>query len=82
MSPTPIRLAINGFGRIGRLTMRALLARPDSPLQVVAINDLGSCPPAPFVKIRFCAWAGDFDATLDGDHMQVGQHRPLLLSEQ
>ena len=33
-----IKIAINGFGRIGRLTFRALLAKPD--IEVVAINDL------------------------------------------
>ena len=33
------RIAINGFGRIGRNTLRALLER-DSDLEVVAINDL------------------------------------------
>lgn len=46
-----LRVALNGFGRIGRLTLRALLERssqklPDSPdlssLEIVAINDLGS----------------------------------------
>jgi glyceraldehyde 3-phosphate dehydrogenase len=34
------RVAINGFGRIGRLVARALLARQDSALELVAINDL------------------------------------------
>ncbi len=34
------RVAINGFGRIGRLVARALLAKPDSGLELVAINDL------------------------------------------
>ncbi len=33
-----IRVAINGFGRIGRLTTRVLLQNPD--IEVVAINDL------------------------------------------
>jgi len=33
-----LRVAINGFGRIGRLTARVLLQRPD--VQLVAINDL------------------------------------------
>ncbi|AGL18658.1 type I glyceraldehyde-3-phosphate dehydrogenase [Actinoplanes sp. N902-109] len=33
------RIAINGFGRIGRLVLRALLER-DSKLEVVAVNDL------------------------------------------
>ncbi|AFM00560.1 MULTISPECIES: type I glyceraldehyde-3-phosphate dehydrogenase [Desulfitobacterium] len=36
-----VRIAINGFGRIGRLSMRAILERK-SPIDIVAINDLGS----------------------------------------
>jgi glyceraldehyde 3-phosphate dehydrogenase len=36
-----IKVAINGFGRIGRLVARAVLANPDSGLELVAINDLG-----------------------------------------
>jgi glyceraldehyde 3-phosphate dehydrogenase len=36
-----IRVAINGFGRIGRLVMRAALEHPDKELEVVGINDLG-----------------------------------------
>ena len=35
-----IKVAINGFGRIGRLVARAILARPESGLELVAINDL------------------------------------------
>jgi glyceraldehyde 3-phosphate dehydrogenase len=34
------RVAINGFGRIGRLVARAILAKQDSGLELVAINDL------------------------------------------
>jgi len=34
------RVAINGFGRIGRLVARALLEKADSGLELVAINDL------------------------------------------
>jgi glyceraldehyde 3-phosphate dehydrogenase len=34
------RVAINGFGRIGRLVARAILERKDSGLELVAINDL------------------------------------------
>ena len=35
-----IKVAINGFGRIGRLVARAILERNDSGLDLVAINDL------------------------------------------
>ena len=37
-----IRVAINGFGRIGRLIMRAALEHQEKPLQIVGVNDLGS----------------------------------------
>ena len=36
------RIAINGFGRIGRNVLRALQERGDKDMQVVAINDLSS----------------------------------------
>jgi glyceraldehyde 3-phosphate dehydrogenase len=35
-----VRVAINGFGRIGRLVARAILEKQDSGLELVAINDL------------------------------------------
>jgi glyceraldehyde 3-phosphate dehydrogenase len=36
-----VRVAINGFGRIGRLVMRAALEHPNKELEIVGINDLG-----------------------------------------
>ena len=35
------KIAINGFGRIGRLTLRALLDKDIKNIEVVAVNDLG-----------------------------------------
>lgn len=35
-----VKLAINGFGRIGRSVLRAVMERHDTDLEVVAINDL------------------------------------------
>lgn len=37
-----VRVAINGFGRIGRLVLRAILESDRKDIEVVAINDLGS----------------------------------------
>ena len=34
------KVAINGFGRIGRLVARAILERDDHDLELVSINDL------------------------------------------
>jgi glyceraldehyde 3-phosphate dehydrogenase len=36
-----VRVAINGFGRIGRLVMRAALQHPEQQVEVVGVNDLG-----------------------------------------
>lgn len=36
----PVRIGINGFGRIGRLSLRAILARHPGDVEVVALNDL------------------------------------------
>ena len=39
-STMAVKIGINGFGRIGRLVARAILARTDGQLELVAINDL------------------------------------------
>src|SRR5437667_5028215 len=36
----PVRVGINGFGRIGRLTLRTILQRHSGEVEVVAVNDL------------------------------------------
>jgi glyceraldehyde 3-phosphate dehydrogenase len=36
----PVRVGINGFGRIGRLTLRTILQRHADDIEVVAVNDL------------------------------------------
>ena len=37
-----IRVAVNGFGRIGRLVTRALIEQDRKDIEIVAINDLGT----------------------------------------
>src|SRR5882757_3370997 len=36
-----LRVAINGFGRIGRLVLRAIVESGRRDIEVVAVNDLG-----------------------------------------
>ena len=36
-----VRVAINGFGRIGRLVLRAIVESGRRDIEVVAVNDLG-----------------------------------------
>ena len=57
------RIAINGFGRIGRNTLRALIER-GSELEVVAINDLG--PVADLARLlKFDTTLGRFNHTVE-----------------
>jgi glyceraldehyde 3-phosphate dehydrogenase len=69
----PVRVAINGFGRIGRNVLRAICESGRKDIEVVAINDLG--PPETNVHLlRFDSVHGRFpgDIKLDGDSMNCG----------
>jgi glyceraldehyde 3-phosphate dehydrogenase len=66
------KVAINGFGRIGRLVARAILERDDHDLELVAINDLAE-PKDNALLFAFDSTHGRFPGTVtsDGDSMQV-----------
>jgi glyceraldehyde 3-phosphate dehydrogenase len=77
-----IRVAINGFGRIGRNVLRALVERRDEGLQVVAVNDLA--PPAMNVHLfKYDSVHGRFPGEVkhEGDCMDVGTGPIRLLAE-
>ena len=75
------RIAINGFGRIGRASLRALLERGSS-LEVVAINDL-SDPEALAQLLRFDSTLGRFGkpVDVDGSTLVIGSQRISVLAE-
>lgn len=68
------RLAINGFGRIGRNVLRALHEQGRDDLQVVAINDLSS-PDNLAHLLKYDSVHGRFDGTVkvDGNTIDIGQ---------
>jgi glyceraldehyde 3-phosphate dehydrogenase len=69
-----VRLAINGFGRIGRLVLRALHEAKRSDLEVVAINDLGSVKTnASLLKHDSVHGAFPFEVKSDESSMTVGR---------
>jgi len=57
-----IKLGINGFGRIGRLVMRAAAARSD--IEVVAINDLLDIDYIAYM-LKYDSTHGKFDGTVE-----------------
>lgn len=75
------RIAVNGFGRIGRNVLRALLER-DSDLEVVAVNDLTD-PKALAQLLRFDSTAGRLGrpVEVDGDTLVVDGRRIRVLAE-
>jgi glyceraldehyde 3-phosphate dehydrogenase len=77
-----IRIAINGFGRIGRLVFRALYERGLDDLHVVAINDLGSGE-ANAHLLKFDSVHGRFNGeiTCGPDWMDVGRGKVQVLAE-
>jgi len=63
-----LRIAINGFGRIGRNVLRALYTQGyRQDLQVVAINDLGDSAMNAHL-LKYDSVHGTFDATVEADH--------------
>jgi glyceraldehyde 3-phosphate dehydrogenase len=74
-----IRVAINGFGRIGRLVLRAILETGRKDLAVVAINDLGPVETNAHL-LRYDSTHGRFpgEVVVDGDQMIVGGQKILV----
>jgi glyceraldehyde 3-phosphate dehydrogenase len=75
------RIAINGFGRIGRNSLRALLER-DSDLEVVAINDL-TAPDALAHLLKYDSALGRLGrpVRVEGDELVVDGRRIKVVGE-
>jgi len=76
------KIAINGFGRIGRCVMRALFESGRTDLEVVAINDLA--PSDHMVHLlKYDSVHGMFnqDVSVDGDTLNVAGNKVRLSAE-
>ncbi len=69
-----VRAAINGFGRIGRLVLRAIVESGRDDIQVVAVNDLGP-PETNAHLLRYDSVHGRFphDVKVEGDTIDAGR---------
>ncbi|MBS9479174.1 type I glyceraldehyde-3-phosphate dehydrogenase [Ancylobacter radicis] len=69
-----LKVAINGFGRIGRNVLRAIIESGRTDIEVVAINDLGPVETNAHL-FRFDSVHGKFPGivTVDGDTINVGR---------
>ncbi|KAL1820705.1 hypothetical protein DCAR_0417042 [Daucus carota subsp. sativus] len=84
-----LKVAINGFGRIGRNFLRCWHGRKDSPLEVIVVNDSGGVKNASHL-LKYDSMLGTFKAdvkivdnetiSVDGKHIKVVSNRdPLQL---
>lgn len=76
------KLAINGFGRIGRLVLRSILERDDNTLDTVAVNDLTDATTlAHLFKYDSVhgTWPGS--VSIDGNNLCIDGHVIPVLSE-
>lgn len=73
-----LKIAVNGFGRIGRSVTRVIASRND--VELVAINDL-----APIEMMLYLlqndSVHGSFEASIEGDYLIVGGKKVAVFSE-
>ncbi len=76
------RVAINGFGRIGRNVFRIIASRSQSDIEVVAINDLSDDDILGYL-LEYDSVMGrfDHDVTVTDEIMTVGNHEVRMLME-
>lgn len=77
-----LKIAINGFGRIGRMVLRAMAENPRPGIQIVAINDLGSLSDNAHM-FRYDSVHGQYRGTLNlgNDTIDVGHGAIKVVAE-
>ena len=77
-----IRVAINGFGRIGRLVLRSALESGRKDIEFVAVNDLAPLAENAYL-LQYDSVHGklNMDVKTDGDYILVGGQKIKSLSE-
>jgi glyceraldehyde 3-phosphate dehydrogenase len=71
-----VRVSINGFGRIGRLVLRAIVESGRRDIEIVSVNDLGPVETNAHL-LRYDSVHGRFPATVtvEGDVMTAAGHK-------
>ena len=74
-----IRVAINGFGRIGRLVLRSALESGRKDIEFVAINDLMPVEENAYLLAHDSVHGKlNMDVMVDGDYLMVGKQLKRL----
>jgi len=77
-----LRVAINGFGRIGRLILRAIVESGRRDIEIVNVNDLGPVETNAHL-LRYDSVHGRFPASVsvDGNYMIAAGHKIKVTAE-
>ena len=77
-----LRVAINGFGRIGRLVLRAALESGREDIEFVAVNDLAPAEQNAYL-LKYDSVHGNLpmDVKLDGEYILVGNQKIKCIAE-
>src|ERR1041385_9026731 len=77
-----LRVAINGFGRIGRNILRAIAEADRKDIEVVALSDLGPVETNAHL-LRYDSVHGRFpgEVTVEGDSISLGNGKIKVLAE-
>ena len=77
-----LKVAINGFGRIGRLVYRAWLESGRTDLDIVAINDLGDAAAnAYLLKYDSVHRKLDMDIRAEGEYLLAGDKKTRVIAQ-
>ncbi len=76
-----MKIAINGFGRIGRSVFRVVSQRPEANIEIVAINDLADEEMTGYL-LKYDTVMGQFpgEVTISDGYLEAGGHRAKLLT--
>lgn len=74
------RIAINGFGRIGRATLKIIIETPG--LEIIAVNDLMSIDNAAYL-LKYDSVYGKYEneVTVHDDHLHIRDKKILFITE-
>jgi glyceraldehyde 3-phosphate dehydrogenase (phosphorylating) len=77
-----VKIAINGFGRIGRCVLRAWIETGRDDIEIVAINDLGPIETSAHL-LKYDSVHGVLNAeiSVQGEHLIIGDRRILVTAE-
>jgi glyceraldehyde 3-phosphate dehydrogenase len=76
-----MKIAINGFGRIGRSVFRVVSLRPEAGIEIVAINDLADDEMTGYL-LTYDTVMGEFpgDVSISDGYLHAGGHTAKLLT--